>query len=36
VISKLWFHSTQVVRSTYSEYRPNSLVLDELLSKAVE
>jgi len=36
-ISKFfWFKSTQVTRSTYSDYRPNGLVLDELLAKAGE
>ena len=34
-VSKLHlFKSTEVTRSTYTQYRPNSTVLDELLSKA--
>ena len=33
-VSKLWFRSTQVTRSTYSDFRVNSVVLDELLAKA--
>lgn len=33
-ISKFfWFKSTQVTRSTYSDYRPNAVVLDELLAE---
>ena len=36
-ISKfLFFRSTQVTRSSYSEYRLNGPVLDELLAKAGE
>lgn len=33
-VSKFWFHSTQATRSTYSEYRMNGPVLEELLSRA--
>ena len=34
-VSKLhMFKSTTVTRSTYTQYRPNSSVLEELLSKA--
>ena len=32
-VSKLWFKSTQVTRSTYSDFRLNSVELDELLAK---
>jgi hypothetical protein len=30
------FKSTTVTRSTYSQYRPNSSVVEELLSKATQ
>jgi outer membrane lipoprotein-sorting protein len=33
-LSKLWFKSTQVTHSTYSEYSPNATVLEGLVSKA--
>ena len=33
-VSKLWFHSTQVTSSTYSDYRLNGPVLEDLLSRA--
>jgi len=33
-LSKLWFKSMQVTRSTFSEYRLNGPVIDELSSKA--
>jgi hypothetical protein len=32
-VSKLIFKSTQVTRSAYSDYRPNTLMLDELLMR---
>jgi len=36
-VSKLhMFKSTQVTRSTYTNYRPNSSVVEELLSKATQ
>lgn len=35
-VSKFWFHSTQVTNSTYSNYRANGPVLDDLLSRADE
>lgn len=35
MVSKFWFfNSMEVTESTYSEYRPNKAVLDELLAKA--
>jgi len=35
-VSKLLFKSTQVTRSTYSEYRLNGPAVDDLLSQASE
>ena len=35
-ISKFWIRSTQTTSSTYSGYRPNGAVLDELLSRPRE
>lgn len=35
-VSKFWFHSTQVTSSTYSDYRLNGPVLNDLLSQADE
>jgi len=32
-VSKLFFKSMDVKRTTYSDYRPNSLVTTELLAK---
>jgi hypothetical protein len=33
-VSKLWLKSTEVTHSTYSDFRLNSVALDELLAKA--
>jgi hypothetical protein len=35
MVSKFWlFNSTQITRNTYTDYRPNNVVLEELLAKA--
>ena len=36
VLSKFWLHATQRTVSTYSDYRRNKTVLDELLSMAAQ
>lgn len=33
-LSKLFFRSKQIMHNTYSDYRPNGVVLEELLAKA--
>jgi hypothetical protein len=35
-VSKLWFKSTELTDSTYSQFRPNAMVLAELLARTIE